>query len=222
MSQSNCTYLEVFRDGTSKITRAAPCFAPCKFDDKLKELRYLPEVTGGLTRAHVDFWIAFVKVMFPNDLPFKADVIDKGGFIDVLWTMTGFHKVRQHNLLYTTAFRYPDEFPEVVRIMYEAKQGGADDEALFRLFHALHVEMVIGGWRLKSKDAPERQQYPSVREYRKNMNHALIDPLVDSDWEPISLATFHANLKHDIPGVQLHFNDFGLLPKAALPAAPAQ
>ena len=189
--RNNCNYAEVYKNGKTRWFTAKPCFRDCTFKD-LRELRYIAFIEGGLNKEQCDFWNVFLKRIFADDLPFRYIPHINGQYIT--WLLNGFHHMRAHNLLYTTAFRYPDEFPKIVKILHkESKKHSIP--YLFTLFHQLHIDMIC-----PRADVP----YPEVKMYADNLNHALIGTDGSSS-TPISLERFRENLKKDIDGVHLHF-----------------
>lgn len=172
--------------------REAPCFAPTKDFTALTKLAYPCVVRGELTGKHTSFWVGFVR-SFLDDLPWTSESISYCGQPSILYTLTGFHPVRQHNLLYTTAFRYPDEFPAVVRALHD-ERGGLSAEGLFRRFQDIH-DMARYGEGPAADDVDAAWQ-----------GHSLIHP-VGGSRPPVTLAAFKRNLARVIHGVQLHFAD---------------
>lgn len=194
--ENHCLYTEIDKRGKERH-RLEVCFAPTDFN-KLSGLHYYPKLEGGLRAEHAAFWIEFCKALFPNDLPFTAKLMKHNGNTHIRWSMTRFSDSRKHNLLYTTAFRYPDEFPMVVRLLFNAKlrkeDGSRDWPALFTLFHQMHTDMVSG-----------MGAYGFLFEERYVENHSLISYHGGSSRDPITLAQFHENLGKRIEGVHKHF-----------------
>lgn len=193
MSTNNCNFVEIYPDGSSRFKNDV-CFARCDFN-RLLGLRYWSKIEGGLSDEEVAFWIEFVRQMLTNDLPFTARSVDINGERYVEWELNKFSHNRMHNLIYTTAFRYTDEFFMVVRALYKASKTIDNFPELFEEFHQIHIDMIFGTGK-----------YADLHRYKVVLNHCLIDCVTgDSSEFPVGFDHFRENLQAETKGVQLHF-----------------
>ncbi len=192
---ADCSYIE-YRTGKKKPRHRfhEPCFVECKFKG-LDKLEYYAAIEGGLTLEQVEWWISFLRLWL-NDLEWDAKPVasEEGKPYDyVLYTLKTFSPSRKHNLLYCTAFRYIDEYSDVVKALFKLAKEGADFATLFETMQVIHWDMIFRTGRyadLKGHDIKD---------------HSLIHYSGGSSIAPITIDQFRKNLADNVPGVQLHF-----------------
>ena len=194
--ENHCRFVEYYKDGTDAYKEDV-CFARTPIHN-LVALTYAVPAEGGLNRKEIEFWVRFVHAIFADDLAFSEEIHEEGGKLSIIWELEQFHPNRKHNLLYTTAFRYPDEFSMIVRLLYRAHEKSGEEppdwSSLFSLFHQMHADM----WTRSGT-------YGFLRYFNYIHNHALVGG-DGSTVKPITLKRFQENLRREIDGVQLHFS----------------
>ena len=163
LSEGACHYYEVLKsNGSIRYKNQGSCFRDCQWDE-ITELRHLCVVRGGLSDDVLRFWIRFLRKWLV-DLEWTAQIINVGGtktytqvyapdgrtlidkMIDSKPQKCIFYRLKTcpnnkaKNLLYATAFRYPQKYSAAVQTFYNERKNVDDPEELFRLFQEMHIQ----------------------------------------------------------------------------------
>lgn len=134
MSSNNVHYWAIQQDGSEVYHGGVACFSGELYTLPTVAIRYRAALEGGVTKDEAMWWGDFL-TMFLTDLPFTYEVIEEGGKSYIMWTLKSLHKLRPHNVMYCTAFRYPDEYYGIVHAMYARREKCAGLKELFAAFY---------------------------------------------------------------------------------------
>lgn len=179
-----------FEDGKRRIkkVRGAACFAQISRNDKMPNvLRYICKPTDSLSNEEIDFYLSFLKQVLTK-YPFTT----KKTFIKkyVIFEMDVSKFSYKMLLLHFTAFRYLDEFPEIVAALFKASKQIKDISELFEKFECLHNDNLQG-------------KLLTPRGYLGS--HGLAYPYGTATFIPISLMQFWGNLDKNLSQVHDYF-----------------
>ena len=119
--------------------------------ENLNKMEYLGKINGKLTNDHIAFWVRFIrKLLVDDNLKWSYKIEEKATGLHsnagvptrcVLWTMGDpLSPSRVHNLFYLTAFRYPEEWPQLIERLYNDRALAEDPDSMFRLFQSIHAK----------------------------------------------------------------------------------
>lgn len=195
------------KKGKKKKFVNGACFSSLRYDEKTYDsILYMCPIDKILSLEDVENYLGFLKEIFPE--PFKYYISEKkakeaqGDYNRegstrkevVFFKIKTSHLSSTYVLLLLTAFRYPDEYPDIV--VEFAKVKGTLEEK-FEKFQALHHDYIIGTLEVKS-GRPNNMA-----------GHGL---MYDYSWcgkakvNPIKFGKFQANLKsNQIGNVHSYF-----------------
>lgn len=189
--------------------RTGPCFIDVRWS-KIKSIDYLCPIDNILTEEEIAFWLGFIATFLRNVGPdgatptYSYERADMDGRRWMMWHLENLSTIPRKNLLYLTAFRYPNEQRLIVKQLFKdrAPVAGKDDgaaNALFMLFQEMQLDVVY-----------QRGKYKGAN-LEVNAVHGLVFPdlnYLEPEEQPITLAQFRANLLNPaIATVQNHFRD---------------
>lgn len=130
----------------------APCFATLSYAAPCDTVRYMANVDNDVTDDHIAKYLSFLREILDGtkwkEKPMKG--LANGPTARRLYYVldsTGMRPVKR--LLYLTALRYIDEFPEIVIRFADAAGTCATPDDRFKLFQELHQQGESGGFKCK-------------------------------------------------------------------------
>jgi hypothetical protein len=164
--------------------------------DPYNRIVYLSSIDKDLTKKEVLFYLNFLDLILDKNI-YKYKLISCPKFKNhVMFSLNTNNLNRKTILLYLTAFRYPDEVPEILKTFNDFKE--TDIEKLFIEFQRIHFD------------------YNNIKFKKKNNNlsgHGLMSYCFSShDFTYISLEEFKDKLsKQKEKNIQDYFKSDGNL-----------
>lgn len=185
----NVDYWQHYTDGRPSLFQqgqACFCWIPWTAVTKID---YLARPKDGMTDEHVRFWDAFLRTWLV-ELPWTIELTaDAAGGRRWLFKLLACSPNSRKTLLYLSAFRYLDEFSNVVRALYDARDQDVTPEARFLRFYRIQVE--------GQTKAGEYGQVVTCDEDRLINIHGLVclhERMGTSSETPVAMADVMANL----------------------------
>lgn len=192
MSTYYLTHKTLPKDGIATIRQNIGCCAGMGWSS-LSRFQYLSPIRASITDAHVAFWVRLLrKMLVCEDISWTYEIVESTEVFGneghktrcILWTMETLSKRRTHNLLYLSAFRYPEENPVVVERLFAKRAEAEGPDDMFKLLQST----------CHGANGSDRSLIRSARDYGNSSN------------TPVSLARYLSNLANPrTSSVQAHF-----------------
>lgn len=156
------------------------CFSNLNYDTSaITRIQYLANVDHQFwgKREIVDFYLELVRYFLDPTL-WTMKYLEDGKKIFYVLNCTGMNP--HVRLLYLTALRYIDEYPEVVLTLHDRHKDERDMDKLFAYFQTIQKEDAYGGLAYPAK-------------YGLRGGHSLIDPYYFK--KPVTVKQLRENIK---------------------------
>lgn len=145
-------YYEYKEDGTKSSLMAWACFANVvrsHREDMPAKVEYFCPIDPRIKQDCLKFYLEFLGKFLDSSI-YSFIINDDNTKVTFMLNCKGLTKMQ--TLLYLTSFHYPDEFPEIVELLFKGSSNKSDEE-LFLLFRKLHQDYYENKVGVKKYDA---------------------------------------------------------------------
>ncbi len=181
-------HYSIFKEGTEKKYNYI-CFSELRYNDTPDQVKFNCWVDDDLDLDQINFYAKFLKKIL-NGKIFDYEIKEEEKRNIIVWDLSSKELYHSQILMYLTAMRIPQEFPEIIIELFKSKDEKIDK--LFDIFMQIHLDCCSSKIKLK---------------YESFFGHGLCAPYDYKNHKCPNLEKFKLKLTKKLNSVESYFTD---------------